>query len=153
MKNIKTKLIVILLTGMCIFHHSCSDEDDPIVDINLSQVESQIQLKSWRITLFSDSGKDETDHFDGYSFTFEKEGKLISDNGTNRFEGSWHITDNNSSDDSPDDLELIIFFNLSNDLEELNEDWNFISTSDNKMELIHISGGNGGTDLLTFVAQ
>ena len=153
MRNIKTNLIVILLTGMSLFHHSCSDENDPIVDNNLSQVESQIQSKSWIITLFNDSGKDETDHFMGFSFTFEKEGKLISDNGTNRFEGSWHIADNNSSDDSQDDLELIIYFNLSNDFEELNEDWNFISTSDKKMELIHISGGNGGNDLLTFVVQ
>lgn len=152
MKSLKTNLILILLTVIGMTHHSCNDEPDTNVDNTLSRVEGQIQLKSWKITLFSDSGMDETNHFTGFSFTFEKEGKLISEKGTNRFEGSWQITDSNSSDDSPEDLELIIYFNLSNDFEELNEDWNFISTSDNKIELIHISGGNGGTDLLTFTA-
>jgi hypothetical protein len=152
MKSIKTKMMVILLTGLGLSHHSCTDENNTIVENNLSQVESKIQSKSWRITFFSDSGKDETDHFKGYNFSFEKEGKLISDNGTNRYEGSWQITDK-SSDDNQDDLELIIYFNLSNEFEELNEDWKFISTTDTKIELIHISGGNGGNDLLTFHAQ
>lgn len=123
MINIKIKMIVILLTGLGLSHHSCTEVDNPMVENNLSQVESKIQSKLWRITFFSDSGKDETDHFNGYTFSFEKEGKLISDNGTNRFEGSWKITDY-SSDDSED-----------------------------VAELIHISGGNGGTDLLTFQVQ
>jgi hypothetical protein len=153
MKNVKTNLVLILLAALALAHHSCADEPDLTVDDISSQVENQVQSKSWSITLFMDSGKNETNHFQGYSFTFEKDGKLISENGVNRFEGSWQITDNNSNDDSPEDLELIIYFNLSNDFEELNEDWNFISNTDSKIELIHISGGNGGTDLLTFTAR
>ena len=153
MKNLKTILMAILVAGIGLFHHSCSDNNEPIVDQVSSQVESQIQSKTWRITHFNDSGKDETAHFTGYSFTFEKEGKFIAENGSNRFEGTWQIMDDNSGDDSQDDLELIIYFNLTNDFEDLNEDWDFISSSATKIELTHISGGNGGTDMLTFVSN
>ena len=34
--------------------------------------------------------------------------------------------------------------------EDLNDDWDFISQSSTKIELIDVSGGNGGTDYLTF---
>jgi hypothetical protein len=37
-----------------------------------------------------------------------------------------------------------------NDFEDLNDDWDIISRSSTKIELIDISGGNGGTDYLTF---
>jgi len=40
--------------------------------------------------------------------------------------------------------------NLTNDFEDLNDDWDFISQSATKVELIDVSGGNGGTDYLTF---
>jgi len=42
------------------------------------------------------------------------------------------------------------YFCPSNDFEDQNEDWIFISQSFAKIELIHISGGNGGTDYLKF---
>ena len=153
MKNLKTIPVAILVAGIGLCHHSCSDNNELIVDQVPSQVESQIESKNWIITEFNDSGKDETAHFTGYIFTFEKDGKIIANNGSNRIEGTWQITDDNSSDDSQDDLELIIYFNLSNDFEDLNEDWDFISSSATKMELIHVSGGNGGTDILTFVSN
>jgi hypothetical protein len=38
----------------------------------------------------------------------------------------------------------------SSDFEDLVDDWDFISVSNTKIELIDISGGNGGTDYLTF---
>jgi hypothetical protein len=43
-----------------------------------------------------------------------------------------------------------IVFTSPDDFEDLTEDWDFISETSSKMELIHISGGNGGTDYLTF---
>lgn len=75
---------------------------------------------------------------------------MNASNGTNNFDGTWSITGSNSGDDSQNDLELNINFNLSNDFEDLNDDWDFISQSPVKIELIDISGGNGGTDYLTF---
>jgi hypothetical protein len=55
------------------------------------------------------------------------------------------------NDDSPgSDMDFNIFFNLTNNFEDLNEDWHIVSQSSTRIELIHVSGGNGGTDTLTF---
>ena len=61
----------------------------------------------------------------------------------------------NFSGGSPDgstsgDIDFNIFFSSPADFAELSEDWDIISHSASKIELKHVSGGNGGTDLLTF---
>jgi len=61
---------------------------------------------------------DETTHFSGYIFTFESEGKILADSGMIHNVGTWTIADNSSSDDSQEDMNLVIHFNLSNDFEE-----------------------------------
>ena len=109
-----------------------------------------MQAGGWRITSFVDSGKDETSHFSGYTFTFGSNGILTSTNGSITHAGTWNITDSNSNDDSPEDLDFNIAFNNSNDFEDLTEDWQIVSQSSTRIELIHISGGNGGTDNLIF---
>ncbi len=58
--------------------------------------------------------------------------------------------DDDSYDDDSDDLDFNIVFQLTNDFEDLNDDWDIISHSATKIELIDVSGGNGGTDYLTF---
>jgi hypothetical protein len=127
---------------------SCSNGDN--TNLTPTVVQNNVQTGGWRITSYIDSGKDETSHFSGYTFTFQTNGTLTATNGSTTNSGSWSIGDNNPSDDSVDSLHFNIVFNLSNDFEKLSEDWNFISQSSNKIELIHVSGGNGGTDTLTF---
>ena len=51
---------------------------------------------------------------------------------------------------SSGEIDFNIFFAAPDNFAELSEDWNIISYSANKIDLIHVSGGNGGTDLLTF---
>ena len=133
------------------FFVSCSGNEDEGITVDAkAEVQAEVQTGTWRITKFQDSGDDETYHFSGYDFSFKDSGVLNATNGTNSYDGSWVITDSNSNDDSSDDLELLINFYLTNAFEELNEDWHFISRTSSKIELIHVSGGNGGTDYLTF---
>ncbi|MEE4256286.1 MAG: hypothetical protein V2I47_04550 [Bacteroidales bacterium] len=145
------KLNFSLLGGMLVLSliTACNkdEEDTPTIQ---NEVQSNLQSGNWRITKFIDSGTDETDHFSGYNFTFNSSGVVNASNGTNTFDGTWSITGSNSGDDSQNDLDLNINFNLTNDFEDLNDDWDFISQSAVKIELIDISGGNGGTDYLTF---
>jgi hypothetical protein len=133
---------------------SCSNDDDDnsnsSTDTNQTNIENTVQAGTWMVTKFIDSGEDETNNFSGYSFTFNDNNTLVATNGTNSYDGSWSITDSNSSDDSIDDLDFNISFTTPSDFEELTEDWDIISRTDTKIELIHISGGNGGTDYLTF---
>ena len=148
MKKILLILSSALLLG--IFLSSCTEEEDMLPDQVRAQIESNLESGTWKISLFEDSGKNETGHFSGYNFTFGSDGTLAAENDMNQFRGTWSISDSGSNDDSADNQEFIIFFNLSNDFEELNEDWDIITHGEVKIELIHISGGNGGTDYLTF---
>ena len=149
LKKIKFQLLMtaflLVLTGT-----GCSDDNEGPGNSTEKQIEARIQNGTWRITKFIDSEKDETDHFIGYDFTFFDSGVLNANNGVNQYDGTWSITDSNSNDDSMDDLDFNINFNLTNDFEDLNDDWDIISQSASKIELIDISGGNGGTDYLTF---
>lgn len=114
-------------------------------------IESEIADGSWRISFFNDSGSNETANFNGYNFTFNNDGSLSASNGSNTYSGTWSITDSNSDDDSADDLDFNINFNLTNDFEDLNDDWDIVSHTSTELKLIDVSGGNGGTDELTFV--
>jgi hypothetical protein len=77
---------------------------------------------------------------------------LTAATGSLNHTGSWSVTDDGRNDDSNDydDIDFNISFTPPPDFEELTEDREIISISDNKIELKNVSGGGGGTDLLTF---
>ena len=104
----------------------------------------------WKITYYWDSEKDETSHFAGYTFVFASNKIITATKGSSVVKGSWSLTDSKSNDDSPDHLHFNITFSSPATFEDLTEDWQFVEQSDRKIELIHVSGGNGGTDYLTF---
>lgn len=145
-------LSLTLMSSMC----SSDDDDNPNNNIQqIAQIEDNVQTGTWRVSNFIDSGENETSDFSGYDFTFNMDGSLVASNGTTTFTGTWSITDDsNSSDDSSsdDDIDFNIFFPVpdSNDFEDLNDDWDIVSATSTRIELIDISGGNGGTDMLTF---
>jgi hypothetical protein len=138
----------------------CSSDDDDGSPNNNSQqiagIENTAESGTWRITNFNDSGQNETSDFNGYNFSFNSDGSLVATNSSDTMTGTWSVTDdsNSSSDDSndDDDIDFNIFFPVpeTNIFEDLNDDWDIVSTSSTRIELIDISGGNGGTDMLTF---
>jgi hypothetical protein len=150
MKDQKIKLLWGILLVISFGMVSCSDNDEGPDLPSMQEIEDTMNSGNWRITKFIDSGKDETNHFTGYDFVFNENGVLETSNGTNTYSGTWSVSDSNSSDDSPDDLDFNILFNLTNDFEDLNDDWDILSITPSKIELVDVSGGNGGTDFLTF---
>jgi hypothetical protein len=144
------KICLLLLVG-CIAT-SCDDDDNKGADGKAAEVESVAQSGSWRIAYFFDTDDDETDNFNNYSFKFNTNGTLVATQGATAHTGAWSVTDDGSNDDNNnyDDIDFNISFSAPPDFEELSEDWEIISISNTKIELRHISGGNGGTDLLTF---
>ncbi|MBT0607391.1 hypothetical protein KIV10_04285 [Aequorivita echinoideorum] len=112
-----------------------------------------VQNGNWRITYYFDTDQEETNHFTGYIFTFNSNNSLVAVKGDNSVTGTWSITNGSSSDDdggSSNDTDFNIFFSSPADFEELSDDWDIISISNSKIELTDVSGGNGGTDFLTF---
>ncbi|WP_245946160.1 hypothetical protein [Marinirhabdus gelatinilytica] len=159
MKRMK-KIAVLVTIALVAF--SCSKDDGNNDDTNNQNSADQIRQiatdGTWRISYFFDTDEDETSNFNGYTFTFGENGIVTATNGSTTVTGDWSILDDNSnssSDDdgnSSDDDDFNIFFPVpeDNDFEDLNDDWDVISVTANKIELTDVSGGNGGTDFLTF---
>ena len=143
-----------LMSSMC-----SSDDDDGSTNNNsqqIAEIENTVESGTWRITNFNDSGQNETSDFNGYTFNFGADGVLTATNGTNTYTGTWSVTEDSSSSDdssSDDDIDFNIFFSSPEIFAELSDDWDILSHSSNQIQLIDISGGNGGTDYLTFTKQ
>ena len=158
MKNqigiIFTVIVAFLLVIGCT--NTSDDNSQANVSITAVQVANIAQSGEWRITYFYDTDHEETGNFSGYSFSFNESGALVAVNGNTTVTGTWSITDNSgsSSDDdgssSDNDNDFNVFFASPDDFDDLSDDWDIISISDVKIELIDVSGGNGGTDYLTF---
>lgn len=156
-KQIGIFLTVIITTLLVI---GCANNSDDVSQANVSitavQVANFAQSGEWQITYFYDTDQDETGNFSGYSFSFNESGALVAVNGNTTVTGTWSITDNSgsSSDDdgssSDNDNDFNIVFASPDEFSDLSDDWDIISISDLKIELIDVSGGNGGTDYLTF---
>ncbi len=146
------KLVFFVAT---LFMFSCSTDDSAPMDtaVLIKQIEDRIKSGTWRITSYVDDGQNETDDYTCYNFTFNENGSLVATNGTATINGTWSVTDDsNSSDDdsNDDDIDFNIFFSAPPDFEELSDDWDIVATSTSKVDLIDVSGGNGGTDTLVF---
>lgn len=155
MKTNKIPQFLSIILIILVSFTSCSSDDDSSNNPNnvVQNVRNVVQSGTWRITSFVDSGQNETSDFSGYDFTFMSNGTLTASNGSNSMNGTWSVTNSSSSSSSSDDdVDFNIFFNVSQEdpFEDLNDDWDVVSYSSNQLSLIDISGGNGGTDTLTF---
>lgn len=134
---------------------SCSSDDSngTVNNGSITEVTDTAQNGTWAVTFYEDDGNNETNHFQGYTFTFGNNNVLTATNGTNTYTGNWSVTDSNSSDDDDNgssDLDFNIAFSTPASFEDLTDDWDILETNDNTIKLIDVSGGNGGTDYLTF---
>jgi hypothetical protein len=149
----KLKLIPILaLVFLLNVASMCSDDNDTTNTADPTPVINTVNQGTWRITLYEDNGVNETNNYANYIFTFNSNGVLTAVN-TNTYNGTWSVTASNSNDDSQDDLDFNIAFLApapSAFTDDLTDDWDIISYTANKIQLIDVSGGNGGTDYLTF---
>ncbi len=155
----KMRNLIALATICTTFLFVSCDKDDSNSDDNGNNSADQVtmiaQQGTWRITNYNDSGQDETNDFAGYSFSFNEDGSLVATNGTNTLTGTWSVDDSNDSSDDDggtDDDDFNIFFPVpeDNDFEDLNDDWDIVSVTNNRIELFDVSGGDGSTDRLTF---
>lgn len=149
--TLKFALVLMLSFTMLV---SCSTSDDSSDDSNNTQtVVNTAQSGNWVITYYYDSDHEETSNFSGYTFTFGSNGVLTATNGGTTVTGTWSVTNSNSNDDSPNDMHFNIFFSSPANFADLSDDWEIISVTSTKIRLTDVSGGNGGTDFLTFDKQ
>lgn len=126
---------------------TCSSDDDsnPSSSQLIIQTQNSIVSGSWRVTLFSEDGVVQTSNYNGYNFTFNANATVEATNGTTVRTGTWTT----GTDDSTPKL-ILTFTATTGPFEEISEDWRIVSVSASRIELRHVSGGDGSIDLLTF---
>ncbi|HET9744687.1 MAG TPA: hypothetical protein VFP97_03175 [Chitinophagaceae bacterium] len=97
---------------------------------------------TWRITLFTDSGNDETSDFSGYGFSFNSSGVMTAiSNGISK-NGTWSTGSNKFN------IDLGAKTDANKPLGELTDDWQIISISDIEINLT--DDNIASTEFLTF---
>lgn len=120
---------------------SCSRSND---DIGVNPSQAAIS-GTWRISLFTDSGNDETNDFNGYVFSFNAGGVLsVVKSGVTKT-GTW--SRNNSSNKFNIDLGAKVTGNLP--LGELTDDWKIRSITASEIELT--DDNPASAEFLTFI--
>ncbi len=99
---------------------------------------------TWRVTLFTDSGNDETSDFAGYIFSFNNNGTMTATKNSVSQNGSWHV--DNSSNKFIIDLGPKVDSNKP--LGELTDDWKIISATDTEIKLTDDNASSN--EFLTF---
>lgn len=134
--------------------YSCSSDDDSnsVNNGSVTEIVNAAKAGTWYISNFVEDGNNETQHFTGYTFTFDDNNVVTATNGTDTYTGTWSVTNDDSSDDdnSSSDIDFNIGFASPQEFIDLTDDWDIVEQTSNKIELIDVSGGNGGTDYLTF---
>lgn len=121
-----------------------SDDDDDQGGNNDGTTQVVVQ-GSWKVTLFQEDNSNQTHHFSGYAFTFHADHTLVAVNGEVTQTGTWST----GGDDSSNKL-VIVFPAQDGPFEEISEDWQIQTKTPSKIELKHVSGGDGSVDFLTF---
>lgn len=135
------KIVNLIAVALLIVVTSCSKTSP-------KKVENVLTEGSWKITLLSDDGEDETYYFTGYTFNFKNDNTVTATSGSNTVNGTWKL-EKESDDDNPKHIELTLSFPIAGNFDELNDDWHVINISDSKIELEDESG-DGSIDKLTF---
>ena len=154
----------ILLLLMTFMFFSCDSSDDNVENsvMDLTEINVTATSGSWVVARFEEDGVDQTSNFFGYSFTFDIDGILNVAKEDLLITGSWSITSDSNSNynddssldaDSNDDVDFNIFFSSTSNFEELSEDWEIVSYTETRIELKHVSGGDGSIDVLVFEKQ
>jgi hypothetical protein len=98
---------------------------------------------TWRVTLFTDSGNDETADFNGYSFTFSGSTVTAVKNGTSK-SGAWSV----NSSSNKFNIDLGPKDNTNKPLGELTDDWKIISYTATEIKLTDDNAASN--EFLTF---
>tara|TARA_R110002074_G_scaffold24208_1_gene72423 strand:- start:27213 stop:29048 length:1836 start_codon:yes stop_codon:yes gene_type:complete len=102
---------------------------------------------SWYVNLLDDDGNDETCDYVDYEFVYNINGSVTATSPSNTKNGFWMVTDSGSG------LDLVLNFDIvgqDDPFEDLNDDWDVTGYDTQLIQLMDVSGGNGGTDYLNF---
>jgi hypothetical protein len=138
-----TLFLILIMVGL----FSCKKDDNSSssTTITTANLAATASTGNWRVTYYYDTDHEETANYAGYSFTFAGGNVLTATKaGAATVTGTWTT----GVDDSK--VKLILSFATPASFIEISDDWHVTSRTDTKIVMTDVSGGNGGTDFLTF---
>lgn len=138
------KSIFILSALTLLLFGSCKKDNNSTSPISTTTVTNTIVSGTWKITYYWDTDHEETTNYSGYNFTFGSGNIITATKTGSTVTGTWTT----ALDDSK--TKLILGFSTPAIFVKISNDWHVIERTDTKIRLQDISGGNGGTDNLTF---
>ena len=120
MNNMRTKLILTVII-LAVLTASCSR--------SLDNPNNVVVDGTWKVTLFTDSGNDETADFSGYIFTFSNNGMVTATRSGASQNGTWSTSSNKFN------IDLGPKVDTNKPLGELTDDWKIISSSATELKL------------------
>lgn len=136
MKKIAFALFVVLIAVAC-------SKTSP------KKVENTITEGTWKVSLFSEDGVDETFYFNGITFKFNSDNTVTATGNGTTVNGTWKVEKDSFDDDDSNHTHFTLNFPVVGEFDELNDDWHVISLNDDRIELEDVSG-DGSIDKLTF---
>lgn len=133
MKKIILLSVAIIISSLLII--SCSKE-------NITNVASYVTKGTWRVTLYQENGVSKLYYFSNYDFTFSNSTVTATKNAST-------VTGTFSTKYDDSKNKLVLNFGNTSPFNQLNDDWEILEESATKIRMQDVSGGNGGTDLLT----
>ncbi len=119
------------------------DDDDGMDDDHDSDttvVTMTILEGEWIVARFENDGETLTSEFEGFTLEFFEDGSMVADNGTDTIEGTWgEFVDDNV------DVEVVLDFGSDTFFEQLNDDWDLVEITENRIELIEDDAVDDGT--------
>lgn len=133
MKKIILLSVAIIISSPLII--SCSKE-------NITNVASYVTKGTWRVTLYQENGVSKLYYFSNYDFIFSNSTVTATRNAST-------VTGTFSTKYDDSKNKLVLNFGNTSPFNQLNDDWEILEESETKIRMQDVSGGNGGTDLLT----
>ncbi|KYP15003.1 hypothetical protein [Flavihumibacter sp. CACIAM 22H1] len=132
MKKSMRYVLLAVIGSLSLFScdRSNDDDTDPTNTPANSVTNSYLSGGSWKLSLLTDGGVDETSDYEGYTFEFMADGKMTATRAGTTTNGTWRT----QRDDGKNEL-LIQLVTTDKDLDELNDDWDIVLSTSSKIEL------------------
>lgn len=137
--------LFLLLIALGLFSCKKDDNSNDSFTITTTNLAATASTGTWRITYYYDTDHEETANYAGYGFTFAEGNVLTATKaGAATLTGTWTTGVNDSK------VKLILSFATPASFAEISNDWHVTERTDTRIKMQDVSGGNGGTDFLTF---